>query len=220
MSTPDIDIYPVILAHSFDEYVARLELVEKSTATWVQIDIMDGQFVPNISVMPSEFMSIVTPLKLEAHLMVGAPEQYFSDLSVASVQRVLLHVESFESDSTCVALVKRAADYFPEVGLVLSPQSTLNPEYLSLPITVIQVMGVHPGQSGQAMLGDTADRVKKLREMGWRGTICVDGGVHEGTIAELIAAGADRFVMASHLFAGNALATNLQRFNQLVTEGL
>jgi ribulose-phosphate 3-epimerase len=215
-----IDIYPVILAHGFDDYVARLELVERSSAQWVQVDFMDGKFVPNISVQPSEIMSIVSPLRIEAHLMVSNPASYFSDLMVASVRRVLIHVESCADMAELTAVTQQASEYFSEVGLVYSPHTPFSLEHFQLPMSTIQVMGVHPGQSGQEMLDTTPGRVTELRGLGWRGTLAIDGGVREETITQLAAAGADRFVMASHLFANNAVEHNLQRFTQLVTEGL
>ncbi len=213
------EVYPVILAHTLEEYVQRLELVEQSSADWVQVDIMDGQFVPNITVMPNEFMSIRTKLKVEAHLMTHRPERYFSDLTVANVSRVLIHVESAETADDLRTILKQAADYFNEVGIVINPFSPIEQWHLGLPIHCIQLMGVVPGQSGQHMLDGTADRIRELRAMGWGGTIGIDGGVTEENIASLIDAGANRFVVASHVFANNAVKQNLQHFNQLVTGG-
>ena len=82
------EILPGILTHTFEEYAARLEMVESSSALWAHIDFADGQFVPNITVMPHEIMSLSTRLKIEAHLMTYRPERYFSDLTVAGVVRV------------------------------------------------------------------------------------------------------------------------------------
>lgn len=213
------EVYPVILAHTLEEYVQRLELVEQSSAEWVQIDVMDGQFVPNISVMPNEFMSIRTRLKLEAHLMTHRPERYFSDLTVANVSRVLIHVECAESPDDLRTIIKQATDYFNEVGVVINPFTAIEQWHIELPVECMQLMGVVPGQSGQHMLDGTFDRVREVRAMGWNGTIAIDGGVTEDNIALLMDAGANRFVVASHVFANNAVRQNLQHFIQLVTGG-
>lgn len=213
-----VEIYPVILAHTLEEYVDKLMLVEASSSTWVQVDLMDGHFVPNITVMPSEIMSIATRLKLEAHMMTVNPEQFFSDLTVAGFERVLLHRECRGSFEDFAKLVKSAGDYFSQVGVVLNPE-TEPEDFSSLPIVAIQQMGVNPGASGQQLLEGTYDRVRVLAERFPNIKIAVDGGVDEVTIKELRKAGAERFVIASHLFVNSNVATNLAYFNQLVTGG-
>jgi ribulose-phosphate 3-epimerase len=214
------EILPAILAHTFEEYTTRLALVESSTASWVHLDIMDGQFVPNITVMPHEIMSIGTRLKIEAHLMVHAPERYFSDLTVAGCARVLLHREVYPNLEACAKAVKQAQDYFGEVGLVLNPSTALEP-YASLGLNAIQVMGAEPGRSGQSLLEGTYDRLREIRSQDLPGvTLAVDCGVSEDTIAPLKDAGARRFVIATHLFVNNAVSQNFTYFNQLVTGGV
>lgn len=212
------EIYPAILAHTFEEYTARLELIEASAATWVHLDIMDGQFVPNISVMPSEIMSIASRLKLEAHVMTFNPERYFSDLTVAGCQRILLHREVFPDLEACAKAVRQAADYFPEVGLALNPETEIEP-YAELNLHSLQCMGIHPGQSGQQMLPGTFDRVAALAAQKLSAVLSVDGGVSDENIKELQSYGAQRFVIASHLFVNNAVSQNYHYFQQLVTGG-
>ncbi len=213
------EIIPAILAHSFEEYTTRLSLVEASNATWVHVDIMDGQFVPNITVMPHEIMSIGTRLKLEAHLMTQAPERYFSDLTVAGCARVLLHREAYSDLAACAKALKQAKDYFGEVGLVLNPGTALEP-YEGLELNSIQVMGAEPGHSGQMLLDSTFDRLRELSSQRLPGvTLAVDCGVSEDTIAPLKEAGAKRFVIATHLFVNNAVSQNFTYFSQLVTGG-
>lgn len=212
------EIIPGILSHTFEEYATRLEQVEESEATWVHVDVMDGQFVPNISVMPSEFMGLTTRLKIEAHLMVFAPERYYPDLSAANCTRLLLHQETYEDLEQVARAVKQAKDYFPEVGLAVSPETKL--EHLaSLGLQSVQCMGVMPGRSGQAMLDGTEARIRALAKQKLGVPIAVDGGVTQENIKELSEAGATRFVITSQLFANNALKQNFTYFSQLVTGG-
>jgi ribulose-phosphate 3-epimerase len=213
------EIIPAILAHSFEEYTTKLGLVETSSASWVHLDIMDGQFVPNITVMPHEIMSVGTRLKVEAHLMTHAPERYFSDLTVSGCARVLLHREAYDDLATCAKAVKQAQDYFSEVGLVLNPGTALEP-YAELGLQAIQVMGAEPGRSGQALLDSTYDRIRELAAQNLGLPLAVDCGVSEDTIAGLREAGATRFVIATHLFVNNAVSQNFTYFNQLVTGGV
>ena len=212
------EIYPAILAHTFEEFVMRLELIESSSASWVHIDIMDGQFVPNITVVPNEIMSVATRLKTEAHLMTATPEHYYSDLAVFNCSRVLLHREAYSDLEACAVAVKKAADYFSEVGLVFNPTTPFE-DCNNLGVSSIQCMGVTPGQSGQKLLEGTYDRVEECKKIHPKLVIAVDGGVDEYDIKPLQKSGAERFIIASHLFVNNAVPQNYSYFSQLLTGG-
>jgi ribulose-phosphate 3-epimerase len=209
------EICPGILTHNIEEYTARLEGVEQSGASWAHLDVMDGHFVPNITVQPYEIMGIPTNLNLEAHLMAYRPERYYSDLTVARISRVLIHREAFDSFEETAEALHQASDYFSEVGLVLNPETPIEP-LKDLKIQVVQIMGVHPGSSGQQTLGSTYDRIKEIADQKLKVTISVDGGVSEENIRELQQAGATRFVITSHLGAISAMGQNLNNFTQLL----
>lgn len=212
------EIYPAILAHTFEEYVTRLELIEASEAQWAHVDIMDGQFVPNISVMPHEIVSVPTRLKFEMHLMTISPERYFSDLSVMNCARVLLHREGYETLEELAVAVKRARDYFPEVGVVYNPETPLE-DCNGIGVASVQCMGVHPGRSAQQLMEVTYDRIEECRKLHPKLVVAVDGGVNEYDIQPLKQAGAERFVIASHLFVNNAVPQNFLYFTKLLTGG-
>ena len=212
------EIIPGILTHTYEEYVTRLELIESSAASWVHVDVMDGQFVPNISVMPHEFMSIATRLKMEAHMMVHAPERYYSDLSVAGCSRVLIHREVYPDLEACAKALKQAKDYFAEVGLVYNLDTPLEP-LASLQLDSVQCMSITPGQSGQVMRTGTKERIEEVAAQRLGIPLAVDGGVSDENITMLKDAGATRFIITSHLFANNSISQNFSYFNQLVTGG-
>lgn len=214
-----VEIIPGILTHTTEEYTTRLEMVEQSDATWVHIDIADGQFVPNITVMPHEIMSFTTRLKLEAHLMTFRPERYFSDLTVAGFSRVLLHREAYKDLEECTTALKQASDYFSEVGMVVNPDTEIE-DYSGVPVQVIQCMSVQPGMSGQPFLDKVYANLEKIKSQKLSVVLAADGGVSEENIKQLQEAGATRFVINSRLFVANTVAQNLQYFNQLVTGGI
>ena len=212
------EIIPGILAHSVEQYGSRLDLIEHSQATWVHVDIMDGQFVPNTSVMPHEIISLRSSCQIEAHLMTFRPERYYSDLAVAGVSRVLLHREAFDSLEQCAAACKLASDYFAEVGVVLNADTLVEP-LQELPIQVVQCMGVPPGASGQPFESAAYDTISLVVMQGLRVTMAADGAVSEDTARKLQACGVSRFVITSRLFAGGNLDENISRFNRILQGG-
>lgn len=214
------EIYPAILAHTFEEYTARLELIEGSSSKWVHVDFMDGQFVPNISVMPYEIMSLNTRLTVEAHLMTYNPERYYSDLSVIGCGRVLLHRECYDSLESCRTAVKNAQDYFEEVGLVYNISTPIE-SVQALGLSSLMLMGIDPpGQTAQPLLEAVFDRLKEARKLNPQIILAVDGGVSDQNLKELQKSGAQRFVISSHIFVNNAVPQNLQYFTQLLTGGV
>lgn len=212
------EIIPAILTTTLEDYLAKLEVLEGTEAAWVHVDVMDGQFVPNITVMPHEIMDHPTRLSLEVHVMAFRPERYFPDLTAAGAKRVLLHREAYQSLEECAVALRHAADYFPEVGLAVNPDTALEP-YAGLTLHSLQIMGVHPGASGQAFLEQTYVRVKEAAGQKLSAVLAVDGGVGEDTIAGLRKAGASRLVINSQLFAQKDVRRGLTYFNQLMLGG-
>ena len=213
------EIIPGILTHTVAEYIARLEMAEQSGSQWAHLDIMDGQFVQNITVMPHEVSGIPTTLKIEAHIMAEEPERYFSDLAVLGCQRVLLHRECYKSLELAAAVLRHAADYFPEVGLVINPETKVE-QYAELPVHVIMCMGVHPGASGQALVETVFDQIKAVAAQKLGVPIEVDGGVNEDNLRDLQRAGADRFVINSQLYMAPNMAQQFSHFLQVASGGI
>lgn len=212
------EIIPGILAHSLEEYVSRLDLVEHSQANWVHVDFMDGQFVPNISVMPHEIMSLAGTMLIEAHMMTFRPERYYSDLAVAGISRILLHREAFETFEECASALRLAGDYFSEVGLVLNPITRVEP-LQELQISSIQCMGVPPGASGQPFEPAAYGTIKAVASQHLPIVLAADGAVSEETAGELQKCGITRFVISSRLFSGGNLDENISHYNRILQGG-
>ena len=212
------EIYPCVLANNLDEYKTRLEMIENSSASWAQIDFMDGDFVNQLSVLPADIKEIKSSLKLEAHLMVVNPENYYNDLIDAGFRRILIHREIFKQKNQCAYAIEQARKAFPEVGLVINPDTEIE-DFSAYKIDSLQCMAVHPGASGQLILNSIYDTIKEIKEQNPPFVIAVDGGVNSGNIQELRKVGVDRFIMASAIFADRDVNKNFQYFLQLITQG-
>ena len=152
--------------------------------------------------------------------MTYAPERYFSDLTVAGVNRVLLHREVYNSLEECGQAIRHAKDYFQEVGLAINPETDIE-NYHDLPLSSIQIMGVHPGASGQAFLDETYAKIDLVHKQNLNNVVlAVDGGVNEENIIKLKKCGISRFIISSHIFASNNVAQNFKYFIQLVSGGI
>jgi ribulose-phosphate 3-epimerase len=213
------EILPSVLVHTVEEYCARLEQLEQAGTAWAQVDIGDGKFVPNRTVLPNEIREKQTSLHLEAHLMVFEPEIYLEDLKSAGFNRVLLHRESFETLSQCSVALHTAREVFGEVGLVINPDTPVE-DYHDLPITVVQCMGVRPGFSGQPMLESIYDTIALIRQQKIPLVLAADGGINEENIQILFKAGVSRFIMASAVFNGQRpIQQTLQQLISLLSPG-
>ncbi len=196
---------PSILSADFARLGEHVREAEEAGADLLHIDVMDGHFVPNITIGPLVVRALrpVTGLPLHVHLMIEQPERYIDDFARAGADLITVHVE------TCPHL-HRTLQQIREVGAL--PAVTLNPatplsslsEVLAMVDTVL-IMTVNPGFGGQELIPATLDKVRRLRQMlderGLRCTIEVDGGVNEETIRSVVEAGADSLVMGSAIFS-------------------
>jgi len=218
-------IAPSIFAADFSRLGEEIVACESAGADWIHVDVMDGHFVPNLSVGPRvvEACRKVTKLPLDVHLMVEKPEQLIDAFAQAGASHLTVHVE------TCPHLY-RTLQYIKSLGLKAGV--TLNPATPALMIQpvlhmadVVLVMTVNPGFSGQDFIPETLPKIAQIRKMldeiGGSARLEVDGGTSEKTLPALIAAGADTFVAGNAVFghpngiAGgikalrNAMASNL-----------
>lgn len=194
-----VEVLPAILAHSEAEFAEKIVRVKPFTHA-VQIDVMDGQFVPDTTwADPARVRELVLPLAFEVHLMVSDPEKSLATWAKINAERVWIHVEAPHH-------VRDALD--EAIGLGMDPGIAINPEtdmavlepFYEL-VSGVLVMGVAPGASGQAFNPIAIERVRELKEkMSWL-LVEVDGGVNDKTAPLLVDAGVDRIVSASYLFS-------------------
>lgn len=216
-----IQIAPSILSADFARLGEQVREAEAAGADMVHVDVMDGHFVPNITVGPLVVRALrpVTGLPLDVHLMIEQPERYIEDFARAGADFLTVHVE------TCPHL-QRTLQQIREAGV--RPAVSLNPatplvmlEEILADVEMVLVMTVNPGFGGQKMIPATIAKVRRLRQMiDARGLACaieVDGGINEQTIGEIVEAGADVLVMGAAIFAHpQGVATAMQRYRAML----
>ena len=215
-------IAPSILSADFSKLGDEIKVVEAAGADWIHADVMDGHFVPNITIGPLivEAVSRVTGLPIDVHLMIENPDNYISAFAEAGASYISVQVE------TCIHLnrtVQRIKDCGARAGVVLNPATPLSGlEWVLEDVDYVLIMSVNPGFGGQAFIPSSLDKIKALRQQiqdrGLSVLIEVDGGVNDNTIAAIASAGADVFVAGSAIFGSKDYEKTIQSFRQKITE--
>lgn len=198
-------IAPSILSANFGNLAAEMDMLNRSDADWIHLDIMDGVFVPNISFgFPVlKHVARLTQKPLDVHLMIVQPEKFIPEVKALGTHVMNVHYE------TCPHL-HRVVQQIRDAGM--QPAVTINP---ATPVSLLKdivgevymvlVMGVNPGFGGQKFIEHTVDKVRELRELlnrtGSEALIEVDGGVNLETGARLVEAGADILVVGNAVFS-------------------
>ncbi len=203
-----VEIIPAILAKDEKEFRRKVESVAGLCDT-VQIDVMDGRFVDNVTwADPRRIDAMRLSINFEAHLMVLDPLSTLESWSASGCSRVLLHAEALERPAEAL---EQARLYGMEVGLSLNPETPIEPleEAIAL-CDVVQIMGVNPGRMGQPFQPVALEKVRTLRAKFPDLVIEVDGGVVVGIARQLADAGADRLVSGSAVFHSGAPAKAIE----------
>ena len=193
---------PSILSADFAELAAEVDRV-REYADLLHVDVMDGHFVPNLTIGPPVVASLRkrTDLFLDCHLMIDNPGELLDDFADAGADRCIVHIELGDPRPLFEQMRKLGLG----VGLVLNPETSFDAVRPYLPeIELLLVMSVHPGWGGQDFIGGVLDKVRdasRLRtEHDFAYEIEIDGGIHEATAPEAVAAGVDILVAGSAIF--------------------
>ncbi|KGR72692.1 ribulose-phosphate 3-epimerase [Streptococcus phocae subsp. salmonis] len=217
-----LKIAPSILAADYANFANELARIEQTDAEYVHIDIMDGQFVPNISFGADVVASMRKHSKLvfDCHLMVVNPERYVDAYAQAGADIMTIHVESTLHSHGALQKIKAAG---MKAGIVINPGTPVSAIEPVLPLVdQVLIMTVNPGFGGQAFIPECLDKValvaKMRSEKGLSFDIEVDGGVDDKTINACYKAGANVFVAGSYLFKADDLVSQVQTLRKALND--
>lgn len=208
METDDVKLAPSILAADFARLGEQVAEAEKAGANRIHVDVMDGHFVPNISMGAPIVHSLrrVTQLPLETHLMISDPDFFLEEFVEAGSDSFLVH---WEGNNNLHRTVRRIKELGKRAGVVINPATPAAALEEILPeVDLVVVMTVNPGFGHQHFLRSTLPKIERVRNMvehaNARCEVEVDGGVDEATAPLASAAGADVFVAGSSIFGDSA----------------
>jgi len=196
-------VAPSILSADFANLEKEIKAIAAAGADWVHVDVMDGRFVPNITIGIPVVKSLkkISPLPLDVHLMIEEPERYVEDFIKAGSDYLTIHVESTKNPA---AVLKRIRDLGAKAGITLRPRTALEDILPLLPLCdLVLVMTVEPGFGGQSFMHDQVIKITRLREeitrLKLNCLIEVDGGINADTAK--ICHQADVYVAGNYVFS-------------------
>ena len=202
MTNRKIFIAPSILSADFARLGEEIQEVEKGGCDAIHVDVMDGQFVPNLTIGPVVVKGIrkVTKLPVDVHLMIDEPMRYIEDFRKAGSDWITIHVEATTKIKETLAAIKKSG---AKTGISLRPKTPLSAiEPFLAQLDLVLIMSVEPGFGGQSFMPGMMDKVKDLRQR-FPGLISVDGGMTAETAPLALKAGADILVAGTAIFGQN-----------------
>ena len=213
-------IAPSILSADFSKLGNEIKAVESAGADWIHADVMDGHFVPNITIGPLivEAVRRVTSLPIDVHLMIENPDNYIPAFAEAGASLISVHVETCLHLNRSIQLIRECG---AQPGVVLNPSTPVQTlEWIIEYVDYVLIMSVNPGFGGQAFIKNSLDKIRTLRQLIQRKNlktlIEIDGGVNEKTIADIAAAGVDAFVAGSAIFGSRNYQATINAFRKTI----
>lgn len=210
MNRRPVRVSPSLLSCDFGRLAEEVRAVEAAGADWIHVDVMDGRFVPNITIGPVvvEAIKRVATKPLDVHLMIVEPERYVEAFAKAGGDVLTVHVEASPHLHRTLQQIRHAG---AKPSVVLNPSTPLSAiEEVLGEVEMVLLMSVNPGFGGQSFIESTVDKVRRLRAMfdarGLDTDIEVDGGINAETAKRVVAAGATVLVAGSYVFGAKDYA--------------
>lgn len=218
MGKSTVRIAPSILSADFARLADEVSRVEAGGADWLHVDVMDGHFVPNLTVGPPivEALRKVTKLPLDVHLMITNADAYIRDFADAGADYLTVHVEACPHLHRTVQAIKERG---VKAGVTLNPATPLGSVEAILPdADLLLIMSVNPGFGGQSFILSSLQKISQARAMiervGSRALLEVDGGVKVDNAAQIVQAGADILVSGSAIFSSRDYGATIKAMRQ------
>ena len=213
-----IQIAPSILSADFSRLGEEIQAVDRAGADVIHIDVMDGHFVPNITIGPFVVKAErkVTSKPLDVHLMIADADRYLDDFAAAGADWITVHVEACTHLHRTVSQIKKLGK---RPGVVLNPGTSLSTlDYILEEIDLVMLMSVNPGFGGQHFIESTLAKIKALEQRitanNFEVDIEIDGGISPQTIARVAAAGANVFVAGSAVYGSEDYAATISQMKK------
>jgi ribulose-phosphate 3-epimerase len=214
-------IAPSILSADFTRLGEEIKAVEAAGANWIHVDVMDGYFVPNITIGPLvvEAARRVTKLPLDVHLMIQHPEKYVNEFAKAGSDIITIHAEACTHLNRVVSHIKELGK---KAGVALNPATSLSAlDYVLGDVDLILLMTVNPGFGAQQFIPNCLSKITELRNkieaQNLKCDLEIDGGVKIDNIAEIAKAGANVFVAGSAIFGSKDYKKTVGEMKRLIS---
>ncbi len=215
-------IAPSILSSDFANFEKEIRAVEAGGADWIHVDVMDGHFVPQISMGVPIVKSLrsITSLPIDVHLMVNEPEKFIEQFAVAGADWISFHFEATPDPFRVISKIKQ---FSKKAGIALNPLTPVSVLKESLEfLDYVLIMTVSPGFGGQKFIDSMYEKIKELRNEidngGYNVLIQVDGGIKDKNILKLKKAGCDVFVAGSFVFDRKSPANKVKLLKEIIYE--
>ena len=212
---PPLRVAPSLLACDFARLGEELRRAEDAGADWHHVDVMDGHFVPNLTIGPPVIEKIrsASRIPLDVHLMIERPERWAQAYAEAGADVLSFHLEA--AGERFEETLGAFRDTGCKVGVAVNPPAAVEPLRAHLDrLDLILVMSVHAGFGGQSFMPEVLDKTRSLRAWGYDGDLEMDGGITDRTVAACAAAGANVFVAGTYLYRAPDLGAALVRLRE------
>ena len=208
----NIIISPSILSSDFSQLGNEIKLLEKNGADWIHVDVMDGHFVPNLTIGAPVVKALrkVSKIPLDVHLMIDNPEKYIKDFANAGSDIITFHYEATKENTQSV--INMIKSYGIKIGLSIKPKTQVQEimQYLK-EVDLILIMTVEPGFGGQKFMPDCADKIAEIKKYAKKNIIIeVDGGINQETAEICKTLGANALVAGNYIFSSNNIKNAIE----------